>query len=236
LRGIVQVKITRLSATEVANISTLPVERRPSALMKIEEPGVAWGYAPVVRSLPSILLADTDLFGDLPKGDDEDLIRRILLECKRGAKQKEANGAVARALIEWRNQHNVRGRVVLHEPLRMSVDSLSYCADVVAIYEGRPWVLNLDCRSSLTLTPAGKEFMKSLIHHTALIGDVRSAGVAILRTPSVGAGTRTTVFEVLEGEPQYSLDDILKRVSETYSVWEMILRSRKGGDEAATGR
>jgi hypothetical protein len=224
-----QLKINRLSATEVANISVLPIERRHGALLGIEEPGVGWGYSPVVSALPSILLARSELFGDLPPGDDEELIRRVEQDCKRGSKQVAANSAVARALVKWRNEKHVRGRIVHHEPLRMTVDYLSYCADVVAIFDGRPWVLHLDCRSSMSLTALGKECMKSLIHHTALVGDLREAGVGILRTPNVGVGARRAVFEELTGDPVYSLDEILKRVMETYSVWEMILRARKSG-------
>lgn len=224
-----QLKIARLSATEVANISTLPLERRSAELLGIEEPSVHWNYIPVTSNLPKILLAHSELFGDLPPGDDVELVRQIEKACKKGAEQIAANGAVARALIKWRNENNVRGRVVQHEPLRMSVDTLTYCADVVAIYGGRPWVISLDCRSSMVLSSAGKEFMKSLIHHTALIGDLRGAGVGILRVPKVGAGVRRAVFEELSGEPLYSLDDILKRVRETYSIWELILRARRTG-------
>lgn len=222
-------KITRLSATEVANISVLPIERRHGALLSVEQPGVGWGYDPVVSALPSLLMARSELFGDLPPGDDEELIRKIEQRCKRGSKQIAANSAVARSLVTWRNENNVRGRIVHHEPLRMSVASLTYCADVVAVFGGRPWILNLDCRSSLVLTTSGQEFMKSLIHHTARVGDLREAGVGVLRTPNVGAGVRRAVFEELDGPPRYSLDEILKRVSETYSIWEMILRARKTG-------
>lgn len=229
-------KITRLSSTDVANISVLPFEKKRSSLEAIETPRVTWGYQPVSDGLPKILLADTPMFRDLPKGDDEQLIRQIGQSCRRGAAQAEANMAVARAIVEWRNKNSVRGVVVSPEPLRTTADTLRFSADVAAVFEETVYILNLDCRSSMHLSVEGKEFMKSLIHHTARIGDLREAKVAILRTPKAGDGTRRAILEELVGEPQYSLDDILRMVNETYSVWELILRARRtgGAEEAGT--
>jgi hypothetical protein len=177
-------------------------------------------------------LAKSDLFGDLPPGDDEQLIQQIIRDCRRGADQQSANSSVARAIVDWRNANAVRGHVVKPEPLRMSVDTLTYCADVAAIYQERAWVLNLDCRAKMSLSADGKEFMKSLIHHTARVGDLRDAGVAILRTPKIGEGRRA-IFEVLAGEPRYSMEQILKMVTETYSLWEALLRARHAGGKAS---
>ncbi len=220
-------KITRLSSTEVANIATLPIERRNSALLKIENPSVWWNYSPVVNALPKILLASSPLFGDLQSGDDNVLVQSIVRECKSGVAQSNACEGVARALIDWRNENSVVGRIVRSEPLRLTVDTLRYCSDVVAVIDAQAYVLNLDPRSKMTLSAGGKEFIKSLIHHTALIGDLRDARAALLATRSIGDGNRVAKFEVLDGEPFYSLDDILSRINETYSIWELILRNRR---------
>jgi hypothetical protein len=95
--------------------------------------------------------------------------------------------------------------------------------------DGKLFIIALDCRSSMNLTSSGKEFMSSLIHHTARIGDLRDASVAILRTPRIADGQRKAIFEELTGEPRYSLDEVLSMVSETYAIWETILRARASG-------
>ncbi len=194
-----------------------------------------WGYQPVVDALPSILLAESSLFGHLPAGDDSELLRLIESSCKKGPSQKAACRAVAEAIIDWRNENGVFGRVVSPEPLRTTVDTLRYCADVAAIHNETAYILNLDCRSKMNLSLQGKEFMKSLIHHTALVGDLRDASVAILRTPVVKKGMRKAVLEELKGEPIYSLEDILRMVNETYSIWELLLRERRSGSGNAAG-
>jgi hypothetical protein len=219
-------KITRLSSIEVANISVLPFEKKRAALLAIES-GHSWGYLPVHDALPKLLIAEGSLFPSLPADDDEALIAHIRKSCKRGTDQEAANEAVARAILQWRKTSGATGRVVITEPLRMSVDTLKYCADVAVVLDGALYIIALDCRSSLTLKADGQEFMKSLIHHTARIGDLRDASVAVLRTPKIVDGKRAAVFEVLKGEPKYSLEQVLKMVTETYTIWETILRARK---------
>jgi|JI7StandDraft_1071085.scaffolds.fasta_scaffold425408_2 hypothetical protein len=171
-------RITRLSSIEVANISVLPFEKKHAALVAIET-GHSWGYTPVHDALPKLLLAGGTLFSELPADDDEALVSHVIKSCKRGADQQAANEAVARAILSWRKESGATGRVVVTEPLRMSVDTLKYCADVAVVLDGALYIIALDCRSSLTLKPEGQEFMKSLIHHTARIGDLRDANVAI---------------------------------------------------------
>lgn len=228
-------KISRLSSTEVANISALPFERKHAALQAVEEPRVRWSYQPVEDALPKILLADSALFGSLPTGKDEEIVKQVEKACKSGPEQAAACKAVARSIVTWRNEKRVFARIVPSDPLRMSVGALRYCADVVPIVDGEPVIVNLDCRSSMVLTAGGKEFMKSLIHHTARIGDLRSSRVGILRTPRQMDGSRKCTLEFLEGQPQYSLEQILKAITETYTVWEMILRSRRASSAASDG-
>ena len=152
--------------------------------------------------------------------------------CKSGPTQKAACGAVAKAIIQWRNTNEVVGRNVSPEPLRMSVDTLHYCCDVAPVVGDRLFILHLDCRSSMSLNAAGKEFMKSLIHHTARIGDLRDAAVGILRTPKTSHGDRKAVLEELSGDPVFSLEEILSMTEETYAIWELILRERRSGSES----
>lgn len=225
-------KITRLSSTEVANVSVLPYDKKYAALVGIER-GHSWGYQPVHDALPMLLLAGGTLFPHLPPDNDEALINHIVKACKRGADQQAANESVARAILGWRKKSGASGRVVSPEPLRMSVDTLKYCADVAVVVDGVLYIISLDCRSSLTLKSTGREFMKSLIHHTARIGDLRDASVAILRTPKGSGGQRAAQFEVLAGEPVYSLDQVLQMVTETYTIWETILRARQSGKGGA---
>lgn len=228
-------KISRLSSTEVANISVLPTEKKLLALKRVETPKVYWGYQPVSQALPKILLAESPLFGHLPGGSDEELLFSIKRACKSGPNQVTACLAVASAIVDWRERNNVFGRVVSPEPLRTTADTLRYCADVAAIYDGDAYILHLDCRSQMSLSSQGKEFMKSLIFHTARVGDLRDAKVAILRTPLVEKGVRRAILEELDGDPKYSLDQILAMINETYSIWETILRARRSGDGAAVG-
>lgn len=222
-------KIVRLSATEVANTSVLSIEKRRAKLLSIEDPKVFWNYRPLTDALPKLLLAEAPLFEDLPSGKDSELVAQIKSSCKSSKNQKNACVASAEAIIKWRNENAVTGRIVYTDPLRLTVDTLKYCSDVVAIMNDTPYVINLDPRSTMSLSVEGKEFIKSLIHHTALIGDLRGAKAGILRTPKVGHGERKAIFEPLLDEPRFSLEDIIKRVNETYSIWETILRARKAG-------
>jgi hypothetical protein len=219
-------KITRLTSTEVANAASLSIEKRPDYLRSIERTRVNWGYKPVIDALPKLLLCEAGLFGHLPTGNQQALLNQISKSCKSGAQQRSACLSVAKAILNWVDENGITGRLVNPEPLRMSVDTLQYCADVAVVLDGRLYVINLDPRSTLTLSPSGREFIKSLIYHTALIGDLRTAKAALLRAPRVAKGIRKASFEVLEGQPILSLEEILQRVNETYSIWEMILRAR----------
>jgi hypothetical protein len=223
-------KISRLSSIEVANASALASSKKLEFLRSIETPRVNWNYQPIHDALPKLLLADSTLFGDLPLGKEHALLDQIAKSCKSGEQQRRACTSVAAALLDWAKREGVTGRIVHTEPLRMSVDTLRYCADVAVLRGGRLYVINLDPRASLTLTAGGKEFIMSLIHHTALIGDLRDATAALLRTPSAKKDLRRAVFEPLEGEPKYSLEEILEMVNETYAIWETILRSRAAGE------
>lgn len=219
-------KITRLTSIEVANACALPFDKRKEYLLSIEKSKVYWGYSPVIAALPKLLFAEAELFGDLPLGDKKSLLDQIGKTCTSGAKQRNACVEVSRAILEWAETNEIKSRIYHHEPLRLSVDTLRYCADLALIRDGQLFVISLDPRSSLTLTVGGKEFIKSLIHHTALLGDLRSAKAALLRTPSIGKGQRKAVFEELNGTPNLDLEEILERVNQTYSIWEAILRSR----------
>jgi len=224
-------KISRLSSTDVANIATLPWEKKKKELERIEVPRVNWGYEPVTSALPKLLLAEPSLpFEQLPAGDDEKLIQQIIRRCKHHTDQRTANAAVARAIVEWRNANRVRGIKVQPEPLRTSTDTLRYCADVAVILNEALCVFHLDCRSSMGLTVNGKEFMKALSHHTALIGDLRAAEVGILRTPKSGPEARKAIFEPLRGDPSFTMEQVEEMILETYRVWELILKSRQSGE------
>lgn len=222
-------KINRLSSTEVANAAFLSSTKKREFLLGVQNPKVFWNYQPVIDALPKLLLAESGLFGHLPIGDEAQLFNQIAKSCKSGDSQRNACLAVARAIMTWTKSVGVRGHIVNPEPLRMTVDTLRYCADVAVVIESRLYVISLDPRSSMKLNLSGKEFIKSLIYHTALIGDLSDAKAALLRVPKVGKGERTVAFEVLEGEPRYSIQQILDEVNEIYAIWETILRSRVSG-------
>lgn len=221
-------KITRLSSIEVANASALPSERRLNHLLSIETPRVHWNYSPIEATLPALLNADTALFGSLPPGRDKLLLDDVKKRCKHGPQQEAACLSVAAAMVHWRNSEGVISRGVEINPLRLSVDTLRYCIDYAIVLKGRVYVVCADYRASLTLSPGGRELIKSLAFHTALIGDLRSATPALLRFPRVKGGARKAVFEPMEGDPLYSLDEVIERINHTYSVWETILRGRVG--------
>jgi hypothetical protein len=220
-------KITRLHPIEVANVSVLPFEKKLPTLLAIEQPAVFWGYEPVHVNLPKLLLADSGLFGRLPPDPDKVLLDTVVRACKKGANQIAACSAVAKAILDWRNENSVTSRIVTSEPFRTTVDSLHYCSDVVPIIGSSPVIIYLDCRAKMAFTPLGREFIKSLIHHTARIGDLRDARVAVLRVPKAASGVRKCHLEYLEGEPKFSLDELNRMVIETYSVWQQILETRR---------
>jgi hypothetical protein len=206
--------------------------KKRQQLEKIETPKVFWGYGPVYAAFPKLLLVRSGLFGDLPKDSDAAVLSEIRRACRSDA-QEDANLAVANAIIEWRYKNNARGVIVSPEPFRSTTGSIKFCADVAVIVNGELYVINLDVRSTMNLSSGGKELMKSLIHHTALIGDLKSAKVAILRTPKVGKGVRRCDLEQLSGEPKYSLDKVESMVLETYAIWETILMARRSDKSKA---
>ncbi|MEM8591843.1 MAG: hypothetical protein AAGF13_04885, partial [Pseudomonadota bacterium] len=179
-------------------------------------------------------LVGSGLFGTLPADTDAAIISEIRRSCHRDD-QEAANVAVAEALMKWRDKTGARGVSVSPEPFRATTGSIKFCADVAVIINDELFVINLDVRSTMNLSVGGKEMMKSLIHHTALIGDLKEANVAILRTPKISSGVRDCKLEVLEGEPMHSLDDVEAAVLETYSIWELILMARRSDASEATG-
>lgn len=228
-------KITRLSPTDVVNISALPSGKKRSYLEALETPNVFWGYKPVYDAFPKILMVNGGLFSELPKDSDEAILAEIKRACHRD-EQEEANVAVAVAIMKWRDNCGARGVLVSPEPFRSTTGSIKFCSDVAVVMDSTLFVINLDVRSNMNLSLGGKELMKSLIHHTALIGDLKEAKVAILGTPKISKGVRKCGLEVLEGEPVHTIDEVENSILETYSIWELILMSRRSGtEEAAAG-
>jgi hypothetical protein len=219
-------KITRLSPTDVANTGPLETGKKKQYLELIETPKVYWGYDPVRSAFPKLLLVSSGLFGDLPKDSDATILEQIRRACHSNV-QEAANIGVAEAIIAWRDETKARGVLVAPEPFRASTGTISFCADVAVIVDEKLFVINLDVRSKMNLTVKGKELMKSLIHHTALIGDLKTASVAILRTPNIKKGQRLAILEMLEGEPAYTLDQVEAMILETYAIWETILMARR---------
>lgn len=220
-------KITRLHPTEVANISVLPTEKKLPALLGVEKPAVRWGYQPVHKNFPKLLLANTELFSSLPPDPDKAVLKSVQDLCKNGAAQIAACTTVAEAILKWRKLNKFSSRIVYSEPFKTTVDTLHYCSDVVPIIDGHPVIISVDCRAKMSFTSLGREFMKSLIHHTARIGDLRDARVAVLRVPKQSDGTRKCILEYLEGEPAFSFDEINQMVLETYTLWQHVLEERR---------
>ncbi|MEL6913651.1 MAG: hypothetical protein AAFP13_04055 [Pseudomonadota bacterium] len=219
-------KISRLSPTDLVNNAALPTTKKWSHLESLETPKVFWGYQPVHAAFPKILAVSSGLFGVLRPDTDEAILSGIRRACHRD-EQETANIAVAQAIMEWRDQTGARAVIANPEPFRSTTGTIKFCADVAVIVGGELFVVNLDVRSTMNLTNGGKQMMKSLIHHTALLGDLRSAKVAILKTPRVSAGLRKCEIEELVGSPAYSLDEVERAVLETYSIWELILMRRR---------
>mgnify|MGYP005998712357 CR=1 FL=1 len=111
------------------------------------------------------------------------------------------------------------------------MDELQFASPFAVILNGELFLTSSDPRSHLTLTALGQEFVKSLIWHTARVGNMRDAKVALLRTPSAGAGKRLVRFDVLEGPPRYSLDQIDDMILETYRIWELIQMERRASSQ-----
>lgn len=219
-------KIFRLSPTDVANTAPLSTEKKELILSSIQVPKVFWGYSPVYRAFPKILMVGSGLFGTLPRDSDESILAQIKRQCRR-TDQEKANLAVAQSIIDWREQTNARGVLVSPEPYRTTSGDIQFCADVAVVIDGRLFVVNLDVRSQMNLQKQGKAFMKSVIHHTALIGDLKEANVGILRTPKIKGGQRRCELEELDGDPQFTLDEVERMILETYSIWELILMKRR---------
>lgn len=230
-------KITRLSPTDLANDAALPTALKRPHLERIENPDVFWNLDPVRSHFPKIVLAEPSLPLLLEAGKDEALIQLVSSACKRGEDQRTACVAIATALISWRTKNNVRGVFppVAILPYRSTVDVVYFAENLVLVIDGVLYIVALDLRANESLTLSGREVVKSLLWHTARIGSLKSAKIALLRTPSVGKGQRKVIFEVLEGEPKFSLDELDRMILESYSIWQLILMARRAASSDGKG-
>jgi len=223
-------KINRLSPFEVANNAMLPTTKKRANLAEVETPEVFWNYDPVHAALPKLLLSAGRLFSwDLPSGDDEALIQNVERLCKSGPAQAENCTSVARAVIDWRNATGARGVLLEPAPIpyRNSAATLQFTESVSVVVNGQQYLIYFDYRSQMNLNRSGIAVVQSLIWHTNKIAERRNAKIAILRTPRVAKGKRKAVFDVLDGTPLLTLDELDRQISEVFSIWEIIQMARR---------
>lgn len=218
----------------MANNGPLAFSKKKADLERVEDPHVTWGYDPLRRGLAGLLQATGDMFsavGVETKYSDERVLAALSSACKKDERQRKACLSSATVLLEWRDVCKMRAVRLDPAPLpyKTPVDQLQFAHDVALIADEKIFLFYFDPRSSLTLTDPGREFVKSLMWHSARIGNVRDAQIALLQTPSSRGGRRTVRFDILEGEPLYSLDAIDEMILETYRVWELILMERRRG-------
>jgi hypothetical protein len=225
----------RLSETDLANIGALPLSERRDALWRLNLKRPPVNYQPARRREPDIFNGLGDLLGKAREADltlIEDRIRRD--PATRNDATEKANLEVARCLHEYAVKHRIRARRYHFLPFVLPGAAgikLVYWSPLVLVIDERLHVLFIDPRREHGLTPEGRHFAFSMMHHRVreVHLELEEAELLIFQLPMDDRKERCLVDHVASSldRPLFDYDELETRVRETYSLWRLVLAERE---------
>lgn len=227
----------RLPETDLANWSFLPAAAKRRALIAFEGPKIIKGsYEPFRKVFPDAINQQFPLFADgLEESGWEAVNRRLRQECKGDEVLINMNLAILTATHLYASAHGIAATGIEVVPLRFP-GSLAYSfgLNLLIRYRDRSAVVFLDMRQTNGLSPTGRPFVFSAMHHRfrEAYPDFAEVNIEIWRFKK--DKDRTLVIENA-GEIRHSYEQIMADVAETHQIWQSVRRGDGEARRAAGG-
>jgi hypothetical protein len=201
-------------------------------------------YQPVRHSEPDIFNARGELLGEAREADLEVIKDRIRRDrATRNEATERANLEVAECLHERAIKKRIQARRYHISPFVLSGAAgikLVYWSPQVLVIDRRLHVLFIDPRRGHGLTPKGRHFAFSMMHHRAraVYLDLEAAELLIFQFPMDDKKQRILVDHTASklDQPLFDYDELEQRVRETYTMWRMVLAEREAELRARADR
>jgi hypothetical protein len=224
----------RLPETDLANTGALAPDERYAALWRVNLNTPKVTYQPTRRHEADIFNARGELLAEAREADFEiikELIRRDRFT--KNEPTERANIEVTECLHNFAVSNRIQARRYPISPFVLSGASgikLIYWSPLVLVKDRRLHVIFIDPRRRNGLTPEGRRFVFSMMHHRArtVYLDLEKAELAILQFPMTDENQRCLEVHFASelDDPLLDYDDLEQRVRETYDTWRLVLQDR----------
>jgi hypothetical protein len=224
--------------TDLARITTLPVDRQRAELEHLKVSWAPYSYEPVRGLWNDILNISTTLLGETTRPKWAVIARQIERVCRKGEDEIAANLAVGQALYDFAERHAVRGRREEFLPMTVGVFAkLRFWSPAVVVVSGAAMVVHLDPRKSSTLDARSRRFVFSVMHERVRLFDPDFAELAlgIIQVPGQKDHSRRAEIHVDAGVELYDFDTLDQMVRTTYEIWWDVLAEQEAAKRGGSG-
>jgi hypothetical protein len=228
---------SRLPETDLANWSFLSPADKRRALTAFEGPKIIKGsYEPFRKVFPDAVNQQFPLFEDgLETSGWEAVEQRLRQECKGDQVLIDMNRAILAATHLYSNEYGIAATGIDVVPLRFpGFLAYSFGLNLLIRYRDRSCVVFLDMRRTHGLSPNGRPFMFSAMHHRFRLAypDLAEAELEIWRFKN---NKLRTLVSQRAGEVFYSYEQLVADVVETHEIWHSVRRGDGEARRAAGG-
>jgi hypothetical protein len=228
-------KIPRsLPETDLARTALLPDDQKRIVLRGVKSFKPPHSFKPVRKVAGALYQARASLL-DLPKRTWPDVERAIYSYCKSNPHWIEPNTEVAKLLFEFNEARGFKAVEWDFPFIPVGFGTkIKFWHDFYSIQDRRPVLSFIDPRSTDGVTPLGRLFMFSAMHHNVAVGDFEGAGFEILRFPrNKFTGERQVEVFTFDEREVVPEDTLNAAINATYGVWREVLAERTA--QARTG-
>lgn len=230
----------QLPVTDLANISTLPVEMQRKRLAAKREFAPPHSLEFTRRNLSMLFGVSDPLFPEHPRPSKSDVLENFL-NClpkggKRAQRDREANMLRAKAILDFSESSVSRAAKEPHRSFALAKGTFVRTADPFVLeVDGRACIPSTDLRKSGALTQNGLDFLFSMNFHMILDYDPEFSNFELVHLnywqDKEGKCGITPQFH--SGDPKYSYEELKAMIRQTISIWEELLdaKRRKSSDD-----
>lgn len=219
-------KLPSISPTDLARIAPLPEDQQRNELNKLKKGWPPFTYRHTRLKLPDILNLQVGGLFEGHKANWAQVQAALVSDCVAGP-ETIYNVMAAKALYDFAQSNSMAGRLERDGfgdmPLGQG-HSVSLWEKAIVRYEGRPYVVFIDPRSTKYLTKVGRRFAFSAQHEQIRERDpdLADVGLLILRVEKQIDGVRRVVPYTDARVELYSYDELNLMTQRTYELWAEI--------------
>jgi hypothetical protein len=220
-------KSRSLPETDLARTALLPDDQKRIILRGVKSFKPPHSFSPLRKVVPALYQARASLF-DLPKRNWDDIEAAIRSYCRTTPHWVDPNLGIAKKLFDF-NQKRAFNAIEWDFPF-IPVGfgaKIKFWHDFYSIQDDRPVLAFVDPRLTDGLSPLGRLFIFSAMHHQFAVGDFEGARFEILRLPRDHyTGERCVEVFTFNESDVIDLPTLNEAIDRTFKIWNEILAER----------